>query len=57
MNHELRFFHDQPEGLELFLRPVALSFAHTTGLYLAHSALLDAKNSPSSAYWIGVNKP
>ncbi|PUB73676.1 MAG: hypothetical protein DBP03_11975 [gamma proteobacterium symbiont of Ctena orbiculata] len=36
-----------PEGLGLFFRPAALSFAHVAYLRRAHSALLDEKIVPA----------
>ncbi|MES9832911.1 MAG: hypothetical protein ABW139_11795 [Candidatus Thiodiazotropha sp. DIVDIV] len=40
-------FLAQPEGLGLFLRPAALSFAHVAELHHAHSALLETKTVPA----------
>jgi len=40
-------FGAQPEGLGLFFRPAALSFAHVAWLHHAHSALLDKKTAPA----------
>jgi len=42
-------FQAQPEGLGLFFRPAALSFAHVATLHLAHSALLDKKIVPAES--------
>jgi hypothetical protein len=50
-------FQVQPEGLGLFFRPAALSFAHIVTLYIAHSALLDEKIVPAESIRFNVNKP
>ncbi|MCG7875477.1 MAG: hypothetical protein JAY75_08655 [Candidatus Thiodiazotropha taylori] len=42
-------FGAQPEGLGLFFRPAALSFAHVEKLHIAHSALLDEKIVPAGS--------
>ena len=47
----------QPEGLGLFLRPVALSLAHVAGLHHAHSALLDAKTVPAGRIGLVLTGP
>ncbi|MEW7997902.1 MAG: hypothetical protein AB2540_12840 [Candidatus Thiodiazotropha endolucinida] len=52
MNDEQRgvaLFQGQPEGLGLFFRPAALSFAHVEKLHIAHSALLDEKIVPAGS--------
>ncbi|PUB89215.1 MAG: hypothetical protein DBP00_03100 [gamma proteobacterium symbiont of Ctena orbiculata] len=49
-------FGAQSEGLELFFRPAALSFAHAAYLHRAHSALLDEKIVPAGPIGL-VNRP
>jgi hypothetical protein len=51
------FFQAQPEGLGLFFRPAALSFAHIVQLYIAHSALLDKKIGPAESIQLVLTGP
>ncbi|MCG7931209.1 MAG: hypothetical protein N0E44_14285 [Candidatus Thiodiazotropha lotti] len=46
-----------PEGLGLFLRPAALSFAHVAKLHHAHSALLDTKTDPAGHIGLVLTGP
>jgi len=60
MNDEQRrvaLFQTQPEGLGLFSRPAALSFAHVESLHLAHAALLDEKRGPAEPIALVLTGP
>ncbi len=50
-------FQAQPEGLVLFFRPAALSFAHLARLNLAHSALLGKKTAPAEPIGLVLTGP
>jgi hypothetical protein len=50
-------FQAQPEGLGLFFRPAALSFAHVALLHIAHSALLDEKTAPAEPIGLVLTGP
>jgi protein-S-isoprenylcysteine O-methyltransferase Ste14 len=60
MNDEQRRvapFQGQPDGLGLFSRPAALSFAHIEQLHFAHSALLDRKTAPAEPIGLVLTGP
>ena len=60
MNDEQRrvaLFQAQPEGLGLFFRPAALSFAHVALLHLAHSALPGKKRAPAALIGLVLTGP
>ncbi|MCG7981667.1 MAG: hypothetical protein JAY90_02830 [Candidatus Thiodiazotropha lotti] len=50
-------FQAQPEGLGLFLRPAALSFAHLEQPNYAHSALPDTKTDPAGRIGLVLTGP
>ena len=53
----MALFQAQPEGLGLFFRPVALSFAHVAVLHVAHDALLDEKIVPAEPIGLVLTGP
>ncbi|PVV09846.1 MAG: hypothetical protein B6D77_09260 [gamma proteobacterium symbiont of Ctena orbiculata] len=55
--HRVALFQAQPEGLGLFLRPAALSFANVAQLHHAHAALLDTKTAPAGRIGLVLTGP